>query len=106
MEISSEETVSIAEAKKILEKRRDEGELIYEQKICLEYLDKVTKSDLSSMRDDLAPISILKPRHVALIINNMPETEDEVQAIFNKEMLNLKKEEMKQIVDIVKKCKK
>ncbi|MFH0832950.1 MAG: hypothetical protein V1900_04485 [Candidatus Aenigmatarchaeota archaeon] len=106
MEIMNEEEVSIHDAKNIMEKRKDEKELVYEQKICLEYLEKVSKlpqAKLKSMIEELNGIAILKSRYISLILNMMPDTEDEVNMLFSKERTNLKKEEIKQIIDIVKK---
>jgi len=109
MEALNEDDVSIAEAHKIMDERKKEGELGYEQKICLEYLEKipkVTDAKLKSLVEELSKIDILKPRYIALIVNMMPDTEDEMTALFSKERTNLKKEEIKQIIDIVKKYKK
>jgi DNA-directed RNA polymerase subunit F len=109
MEVLNEEDVSTVEAKKIMEERKKGGELVYEQKICLEFLDKsvkTTPTQLKNMTEDLKKIAILKPRYAALIINIMPDTEEEVEALFSKERTNLKKEEVKQIVEIVRKYKK
>ena len=41
-----------------------------------------------------------------MIINMLPDTEDEVGMLFSKERTNLKKEETKQIVEIVSKYRK
>ena len=109
MEITNEEDVSALEAKKIMNDRKKEGDLVYEQKICTEYLDKLPKLSQvkeKEMIDELSKIAILKPRYIALIVNMLPDTEDEVAVLFSKERTNLKKEEIKQIVDIVKKYKK
>lgn len=108
MEVLDEEDVSMIDAKKIMEERKKERDLVYEQKICLEYLEKVSKlsaARLRNMVDELSKIAILKPRYIALIVNVLPDTEEEVVALFSKERTNLKKEEIKQIVDIVKKYK-
>jgi DNA-directed RNA polymerase subunit F len=108
MEVLNEEDISILDAKKIMEDRKKVGDLVYEQKICLEYLEKVCKmpaTKLKSMLEDLSKIAILKPRYIALIVNMLPDTEEEVGVLFSKERTNLKKEEIKQIVDIVKKYK-
>ena len=56
--------------------------------------------------EELGAISILKPRYIALIVSMMPDTEEEVEALFSKERTNLKKEEIKKIVEIIKKYKK
>lgn len=109
MEVLNEEDASAADAKKIMEERKKEGELVYEQKICLEFLDKsvkITQAQLKNMIEELSKIAILKPRYIALIINIMPDTEEEVEALFSKERTNLKKEEIKQIVEVVREFKK
>jgi len=106
MEVLSEEEASVEDARRILEARKKEGgELKYEQKIChdlLEKLPRLTDKQLEDIKSELSKIAILKPRYIALILNIMPVTEEEVEALFSKERTNLKKEEVKQIVEIVK----
>lgn len=104
-----EEDISIPDAKRMLEDRKKERDLVYEQKICLEYLEKVpklTQAQVRNITEDLGKIAILKPRYIALIINVLPDTEEEVEALFSKERTNLKKEEVRQIVEIVRKYRK
>lgn len=106
MDIISEEDISNAVAKDIMEDRKKERDLVYEQKICLEYLEKtckLSKSKVQSLIEELGKIAILKPRYIALIVNVLPDTEEEVEMLFSKERTNLKKEEVKQIVEIVSK---
>lgn len=109
MDIISEEDVSVHDAKRILDERRKERDLVYDQKICLEYLEKsttLTPAQLKHITEELGGISILKPRYIALILSMMPDTEEEVETLFSKERTNLKKEEIKKIVEIMKKYKK
>ncbi len=109
MEILGEDDVSVVEAKEIMEERKKEKDLVYEQKICLEYLEKacrLSSSKLKQLVEELGKISILKARYIVLIVNTLPDTEEEVEALFSKERTNLKKEEVKQIVEIVNKFKK
>ncbi len=109
MEILGEEDVSVAEVKDIMEARKKERDVVYEQKICLDYLEKIcrlTPAKAKQLAEELGKISILKPRYIALIINMLPDTEDEVEMLFSKERTNLKKEETKQIVEIVSKYRK
>ena len=109
MDITSEEDVSMHDAKRIMEVRKGERELVYDQKVCLDYLEKIaslTPKQLESLLEELGKITILKPRYVALILNMMPDTEEEVEALFSKERTNLKKEEVQQIVSIISKYKK
>ena len=109
MEVMKEEFITDVEAKMMLEERKKKKDLVYEQKICFEYLEKTAKltpAQLKSMQAGLAKIAILRPKYTAMIINMMPETEEEVNALFEKERTALKKEEVKQIVDIVLNHKK
>ena len=109
MEITNEEIVSMPEAKQIMEKRKQDKEMVYEQKICYDYLEKVcylTPAQFQSFVEELSKIAIMKPRYIALIVNIMPDTEEEVEMLFSKERTNLKKEEIKQIVEIVNRHKK
>lgn len=109
MDITAEDDMSIHDAKRIMHERKKERELVYDQKICLDYLEKIadlTPKQLESLLEELGKIAILKPRYIALILNIMPDTEEEVEALFAKERTNLKKEEVKQIVQIVGKYKK
>ena len=109
MDIVSEEDISIHEAKKIIEERKKDRDLVYDQKICLEYLEKVatlTAAQLKNIAEELSGISILKPRYISLIISMMPDTEEEIETLFSKERTNLKKEEIKKIMEIIKKYKK
>jgi|SRR3989338_9588942 len=109
MEIQIEEDISMHEAKRIMEERKSQRDLVYDQKICLEYLEKVSKltpTQVKNLTEELEKVAILKPRYIALILNVMPDTEEEVEALFSKERINLKKEETKQIVDILTKFKK
>jgi len=110
MEVLAEEEVSSQDAKRILsERKKESAELHYEQKICVEFLEKLpklTEKQLEDMKAELGKITILKPRYVALVISIMPDTEEEVEALFSKERTNLRKEEVKQIVEIVRQFKK
>ena len=109
MKIIDEQDISAAEAKRIMEARKKEAPMKDEQKMCMEYLEKtqkLTKNQFDDLVEMLKKIEILKPRYIALIIDMMPDTEEEVEALFSKERTNLKKEEIKQIVDIVKEFKK
>jgi DNA-directed RNA polymerase subunit F len=109
MDITNEEDVTMTDAKRIMEERKSERDLVYDQKICLDYLEKVstlTDKQTQTVVDELTKIQILKPRYIALILNTMPDTEEEVEALFAKERTNLKKEEVKQIVTVISKFKK
>lgn len=108
MEILAEDDIDAVTAKQIMEERKEKKDLVYEQKTCLEYLEKVCRlpqAKYKTLVEELSKISVLKPRYIALIINMLPESEEEVEALFSKERTNLKKDEIKQIIDIVNKAK-
>jgi len=109
MKIKAEQVVSSEDAKLIMEERKKNKELVYEQRICDEYLERtsrLTASQLSSIKEELEKITILNSRYISIIINILPETEEEVEALFMKERTTLKKEEIKQIAEIVSKYAK
>jgi DNA-directed RNA polymerase subunit F len=104
MDVIKEEVITAAEAKNILSKsNRDK----YEQKICIEYFNKIpilTKAKADKLYEELNNLNILNKKQIIEIINVLPDTEEEFVALFSKE--KLKKEEIKNIVEIVKKYKK
>ncbi len=108
MRVIKEEVITEPEAKKIMQERDKLGEMSYEQNLCLEHLKKVVKLNLTDAKklvEELSQITILKPHQIAAIVSILPDTVDEVKALFAKEATNLKKEEMEQIVSICKKYK-
>ncbi|MDI6721710.1 MAG: hypothetical protein QMD85_04930 [Candidatus Aenigmarchaeota archaeon] len=109
MDITNEDDISIHEARHMMEKRKEEKDLVYDQKICLEYLEKVAKltpAQISQLKDELGKISILRSRHISLIANILPDTKEEVDMIFSKERTNLKKDETDNIIEACKKFRK
>ncbi len=108
MEVVEEECITNLEAKKILEEKSKKREPIYEQKITYDFLEKVVeikKEDMEKIKNELSSITVLKPKHIALICNLLPNTEEEVQLIFAKERINLKKDEIRKIVEVVQSIK-
>jgi len=64
------------------------------------------KKQAEDLAEELGKIPVMKPRYINLVISMLPDTEEEVEALFSKERTNLKKEEVKQIAEIVSKAKK
>ncbi len=98
--------VPMALAKKILKAREKDGELHYEQKLAFEYVNKfatlsVTKAEELMKKLEGLEIARWKPRHGVKVADLLPETEEELKAIFSKESISLKKEEISKILDIV-----
>jgi DNA-directed RNA polymerase subunit F len=110
METSTEETskiLSIAEVKNILRKiSKERKELLYEQKIALEHAEKFAKLTLKQTKDlisDLMKLDHVEEIQAYKIADILPNTEDDVKAIFAKERYTPNDKEIKNILEVVKK---
>ncbi|MGC8812343.1 MAG: RNA polymerase Rpb4 family protein [Candidatus Aenigmatarchaeota archaeon] len=106
MKILSEETITNAEAKEILENRAKEIELKYEQKNALEILRKFVKLDAENAKklaEELKKVEKLREKQIADIINFLPEDKDELRVVLHKEYNSFTQEEIDAILEIVKK---
>ena len=108
--METEETgkiVSLAEVKNILKKiSKERKELIYEQKIALEHAERFARLTAKQTKDLIA--ELMKVEHVEelqayKIADILPNTEDDVKAIFAKERYTPNDKEIKTILEIVKK---
>lgn len=100
--------VSTTEAKEIMLKLEKEKELSYEQKLALEHLKKFSKlkpSELKSLKDELNSIIRVSDETLVQILNILPKTADELRLIFVKEKFSVKEEEIKKILEVLKKYK-
>ena len=110
MEASTEETgkiVSLAEVKNILKKiSKERKELLYEQKIALEHAEKFAKLSAKQTKDlitDLLKLDHMDELQAYKIADILPNTEDDIRAIFAKERYTPNDKEIKNILEIVKK---
>lgn len=106
MNILTEEVVTDAEAKDVIEGRAKEGELKYEQKNAVEVLRKFIKIDskeVEKLKEELKKIEKLRDRQIVAIINFLPEDRDDLKVIFHKEYASFTPEEIDAILEIVKK---
>jgi len=108
--METEETgkiVSLAEVKNILRKiSKERKEMIYEQKIALEHAERFARLSAKQTKDLIA--ELMKVEHVEemqayKIADILPNTEDDVKAIFAKERYTPNDKEIKTILEIVKK---
>lgn len=99
--------IPLAEAKNILKKAsKERGELLYEQKIALEHAQKFAKLPVkktNEMIKELASLDFLEHIHAIRIADLLPTTEDDVKTIFAKERITLGGNEIKKILEIVRK---
>jgi DNA-directed RNA polymerase subunit F len=106
MKILEVKPIGMSEAKKIMDKYKDRKDLTYEQKIALEYLRKFTKLDYDKSKkllEEVSGVLRMSPETAIQILNILPKTPDEVRLLFAKERFSLKEEEIKKILEIVKK---
>ncbi len=110
----SETLVTFAEAKSMLEGKekelkKNERELGHEQMITLEYLRSIPmldkKTSDETAKDLLEAVPTLKEHQVIMIINTLPDCEEDVEVLFAKERLKLEKDQMKKVAEIIKKVK-
>jgi len=99
--------VSLSEVKSILKKiEKERGEMLYEQKIALEHAHKFAKMPVKKTTDlvkELSKLEFLQEIHVYKIADILPTTEDDIKTIFAKERMTLGENEVKNILEIVKK---
>jgi DNA-directed RNA polymerase subunit F len=99
--------VSLAEVKNILKKiSKERKELNYEQRIALEHASKFARlsaKDTENLINDLMNLKRLEERHAYKIADILPMTADEVKSIFAKERFTPNDNDIKNILDIVKK---
>jgi DNA-directed RNA polymerase subunit F len=99
--------ISLAEAKNILKKiSKERKELNYEQKIALEHAEKFARLSAKQTKDliaELVKLDHVEEIHAYKIADILPNTEDDVKAIFAKERYTPNEKEIKNILEIIKK---
>ena len=99
--------VSLTEVKNILKKiEKERKELLYEQKIALEHANKFAILPVKKTEDlikELSELKFLEENHYYKIADLLPSTEDDLKTIFAKERVTLGENEIKKILEIVKK---
>lgn len=106
MDILNETIVTDAEAKEILDRRSKEKDLKFEQKNAYETLNKFISADAGSAKglsDELFKIGKLRDRHIATIVNFLPQDKDDLRAILHKDFMTLTEDEANLVLDTVKK---
>jgi DNA-directed RNA polymerase subunit F len=104
MNIITEEVVTDAEAKKIIDGIKKE--LRYEQKNALDVLKKFVDANpekLKKLVEELKSIEKLREKQIIAIANFLPEDKDDLRAILHKEYAMFTPEELDRILETVKK---
>ena len=105
--IDEAKPVSLSEVKNILKKiEKERKEMLYEQKTALEHANKFAKLPAKKTEDlikELSELKFLEEIHTYKIADLLPSTEDDLKTIFAKERATLGENEIKKILEIVKK---
>ncbi len=108
MNLLKEEIITDAKAKEIIEGLGSEDEMKYEQKNAYDNLKKFISIDpkkIESLVDELQKNQKLRDRQVISIANILPEDNDDLRFILQKEYSNFTQDEITLILDLVKKAK-
>lgn len=104
--VVKEKPVPLAEVLGVLEKTKKEGELEYWQRLTYDYAQKFAKlspSKVKELMEELSKIEKIREHQAVAIIDLMPETKEDIELIFAKERTKLDDEEVKKILEVVKK---
>ena len=104
-EIITENLITNTEAKEILKERKKEIELGYEQKNSLDYLkkyDKLTKKKEENIIEELKKIPKLRERQIISIVNILPQDNDDLRLVMEKDYTNLTDDEKTLILETIK----
>jgi len=107
--VIGEEILTLAEAKEILLKVREERageELSYEKRKAIEHAELFCHLDAARSREmveELGKLEKMKTELAIRITDVLPETRDEIRAIYAKERFTLTEEELDEISEIVDK---
>jgi DNA-directed RNA polymerase subunit F len=106
--VLSEELLTIAEAKELLEKikaeRADEEELGYELRRTIHHVESFAKLPPQRARElvnKLLKLEKMKPEIAVRIADILPASYDEIRSIYAKERFTLSEDDLKQILDLV-----
>jgi DNA-directed RNA polymerase subunit F len=99
--------VSLAEVKNMLKKiSKERKELIYEQRIALEHAERFARLSAKQTKDlitELMKLEHMEEIHAYKIADILPNTDDDLKAIFAKERYTPNDKEIKMILEVIKK---
>ncbi|MDY6932039.1 MAG: RNA polymerase Rpb4 family protein [Halobacteriota archaeon] len=107
-EVISEELLTFAEAKEILnsvkEKQKGDEESSFEKRKAIAHANKFAKTDGKTSRElanKLVGLDKMKEEIAIKIADLMPMTRDDLRAIYAKERFTLTEDELDKIIDLV-----
>lgn len=111
MQIISSKPVSLTEVAELLNERKKEasGTLEYEQANTLAYAEafaQLTESKIASLEKEITAVTALPDAQMISIADLLPKSEEELAHVLSAGKVELPKEQLKEIIKIVKKYKK
>jgi len=106
VEIVSEKPVGLGHALELLEKRRKDGELGYEQQNTLVYLTEfasLSVKEEKELRKELEELGFLNEKHIAMLLALAPKKEDDVKSVLAFDKSAFSGEQVKEVLKVVKK---
>jgi len=104
--VDSTRPATVAEVLELLEAEKEKRELSFEQQTTLDYARKIAKTTgkaAKAMEKELLKMEKLTPDTAAKIVDLLPSTKEQLNAIVSKERYTLTEKEVGQILDILKK---
>jgi DNA-directed RNA polymerase subunit F len=105
-EVIKEREVSLPEVKSMLEKRKKDEELSYEQKASYEYAKSQAKSGIRKTQqlvEELVKIGKIDEQTAVMIADNHPQDKDDLNTLLEKKRHGLTETEAKKVLDLVAK---
>ncbi|MDH5807302.1 MAG: RNA polymerase Rpb4 family protein [Candidatus Methanomethylicaceae archaeon] len=102
-EVVKEEVLSLPQVKKLLEKRFNEGEPNYLQKITYDYVTKFSKLPPEKAEELMKKLEVegISPPVAAQIVNIMPKTTDELRILLTTEKKLFLPSELEKILNLI-----
>ena len=104
-----ERDITLSDVKAILDKRKKEGELSYEQKLSYDHAGEFGKLKVTRARelvDGLMKMEGVDAFLAAQIADNLPRDRDDLMIMLEKRRKSLSDEDVKKVLDLVAKAQK
>ncbi|MCD6522246.1 MAG: DNA-directed RNA polymerase subunit F [Candidatus Diapherotrites archaeon] len=108
-EVIDEREITLSEAKALLQKRKREAELSYEQKLAYEHVSefgKLAPTKAAELVEELKKIGKIDEHIAVMIVDNMPMDKDDLRVIMEKKRYKLSDDDIKKVLSLVDKYRK
>lgn len=105
-EVIEENPITFAETLEILEEKKKEKELEFEQRLAYDFVQKFSQlsaEKTEELLEELLDIPKIRKHQAVILINNMPETKQDIRLIFAKERTSLREETVEETLEIIEK---